>query len=416
MLAAAFKGLKARPGVFYLCTTIFLTSVGMGALAPILPLFTESEFLVNRTQVGIAVGLFGISRIFTSLPAGYLTQRYGRRVVLQVGSIISVIGAVMVAFSFSYTWLICWRFISGLGWSVYLTGSSVYLRDVASVDNRARFLSLLEMSILAGQSLGPLLGGYLGDRWGYRIPLHISAVFVALSFLVLQFLVPESRSRISVTSEPHGNETRKESSEAGGDTRERQGLLRLLLSPAFIFVGMFTLMIVANRQGGRFSVLPLYGESKGFTASQLGSFISVTHIPQFFTTMLAGFLSDKFGRKSTIIPAVTLITIGLMLFIFTDNVHKLILSGVLLGLGEGLAGPPSLAFFADIAPPGLEGVTMGLYRTFGGVGSAIGALLLGGVADLAGFVASLVVDAALLICAAIGVMVFVKETLNKEKA
>ena len=179
---------------------------------------------------------------------------------------------------------------------------------------------------------------------------------------------------------------------------------------------MFTLMIVANRQGGRFSVLPLYGESKGFTASQLGSFISVTHIPQFFTTMLAGFLSDKFGRKSTIIPAVTLITIGLMLFIFTDNVHKLILSGVLLGLGEGLAGPPSLAFFADIAPPGLEGVTMGLYRTFGGVGSAIGALLLGGGADLAGFVASLVVDAALLICAAIGVMVFVKETLNKEKA
>ena len=144
------------------------------------------------------------------------------------------------------------------------------------------------MSILAGQSLGPLLGGYLGDRWGYRIPLHISAVFVALSFLVLQFLVPESRSSIPVTSEPHGNETRKESSEVGGDTRERQGLLRLLLSPAFIFVGMFTLMIVANRQGGRFSVLPLYGESKGFTASQLGSFISVTHIPQFFTTMLAG--------------------------------------------------------------------------------------------------------------------------------
>ena len=103
MLKAVFKSIHTRPGVFYLCTTIFLTSVGMGALAPILPLFTESEFHVNRTQVGIAVGLFGISRIFTSLPAGYLTQRYGRRVVLQIGSIVSVFGAVMVAFSFSYT-------------------------------------------------------------------------------------------------------------------------------------------------------------------------------------------------------------------------------------------------------------------------------------------------------------------------
>ena len=414
MLKAVFKSIHTRPGVFYLCTTIFLTSVGMGALAPILPLFTESEFHVNRTQVGIAVGLFGISRIFTSLPAGYLTQRYGRRVVLQIGSIVSVFGAVMVAFSFSYTWLVCWRFISGLGWSVYLTGSSVYLRDVASADNRARFLSLLEMSILAGQSLGPLLGGYLGDRWGYRIPLHISAVFVAMSFLVLQFLVPESRSDNSSTSEMVRNQTGNESHDNDGDIVEKHGLLTLLISPAFIFVGMFTLMIVANRQGGRFSVLPLYGENKGFTASQLGSFISVTHIPQFFTTMLAGFLSDKFGRKSTIIPAVTLIVIGLILFIFTDNVPKLILSGILLGLGEGLAGPPSLAFFADIAPPGLEGVTMGLYRTFGGVGSAIGALLLGGIADLSGFAASLIVDAALLICAAVGVMVFVRETLSKK--
>ena len=415
MLKAVFKSIHTRPGVFYLCTTIFLTSVGMGALAPILPLFTESEFHVNRTQVGIAVGLFGISRIFTSLPAGYLTQRYGRRVVLQIGSIVSVFGAVMVAFSFSYTWLVCWRFISGLGWSVYLTGSSVYLRDVASADNRARFLSLLEMSILAGQSLGPLLGGYLGDRWGYRIPLHISAVFVAMSFLVLQFLVPESRSDNSSTSEMVRNQTENESHDNDGDIVEKHGLLRLIISPPFIFVGMFTLMIVANRQGGRFSVLPLYGENKGFTASQLGSFISVTHIPQFFTTMLAGFLSDKFGRKSTIIPAVTLIVIGLILFIFTDNVPKLILSGILLGLGEGLAGPPSLAFFADIAPPGLEGVTMGLYRTFGGVGSAIGALLLGGIADLSGFAASLIVDAALLICAAVGVMVFVRETLSKKE-
>ena len=415
MLKAVFKSIHTRPGVFYLCTTIFLTSVGMGALAPILPLFTESEFHVNRTQVGIAVGLFGISRIFTSLPAGYLTQRYGRRVVLQIGSIVSVFGAVMVAFSFSYTWLVCWRFISGLGWSVYLTGSSVYLRDVASADNRARFLSLLEMSILAGQSLGPLLGGYLGDRWGYRIPLHISAVFVAMSFLVLQFLVPESRSDNSSTSEMVRNQTGNESHDNDGDIVEKHGLLTLLISPAFIFVGMFTLMIVANRQGGRFSVLPLYGENKGFTASQLGSFISVTHIPQFFTTMLSGFLSDKFGRKSTIIPAVTLIVIGLILFIFTDNVPKLILSGILLGLGEGLAGPPSLAFFADIAPPGLEGVTMGLYRTFGGVGSAIGALLLGGIADLSGFAASLIVDAALLICAAVGVMVFVRETLSKKE-
>ena len=64
-------------------------------------------------------------------------------------------------------------------------------------------------------------------------------------------------------------------------------------------------------------------------------------------------------------------------------------SGVLLGLGEGFAGPPLVAYFADIAPPGLEGITMGLFRTFGGAGSLLGAILLGGVADLLGFAWSL---------------------------
>jgi MFS family permease len=72
-----------------------------------------------------------------------------------------------------------------------------------------------------------------------------------------------------------------------------------------------------------------------------------------------------------------------------------------------------MAFFADIAPPGLEGVTMGLFRTFGGVGSLVGALLLGGVADLSSFDWSLGVDAILLATAALGMMLFVRETAGR---
>jgi len=54
-----------------------------------------------------------------------------------------------------------------------------------------------------------------------------------------------------------------------------------------------------------------------------------------------------------------------------------------------------------------------LYRTFGGVGSVVGALLLGGVADLAGFAWSLGVDALLLGVAALGMMLLVRETAGR---
>jgi MFS family permease len=269
-------------------------------------------------------------------------------------------------------------------------------------------LSLQEMSILVGQSLGPLAGGLIGEYFGLRVPLFLQAVLVLVALALLTSLVPESAAEV----QPQPRRSRS-SVNRPAQTAAPGALRGLLLSPGFIFVGLFSLMIVANRQGGRFTIMPLYGEAKGFGPDQLGAFISITHLPQFFTTMAAGFLSDRFGRKFTIVPAVVLISLGIIMFILSGSFPELLLSGVLLGLGEGLAGPPSVAFFADIAPPGLEGVTMGLFRTFGGVGSLVGALLLGGVADLSSFAWSLGVDAMLMAAAALGMMLFVRETAGR---
>ena len=396
-------------GVVFLCLAICMNSWGMGAISPILPLFTDQEFGVNRTQVGLAVGLHGISRLFIAVPAGYMAQRRGCRFILNLGTVVNLAGAAMVALSFNYYWLLGWRAISGLGSAMFTTGVSIYLQDVAAPETRARFLSLQDLSILVGVTFGPYMGGIMGEHWGLRSPLYLQVLLILVSMILLYKFVPEPGAA-SGSGQSTGSgmpAERPRPAAAPGSLR------RLLISPAFIFVGMFALMIVANRQGGRFSVMPLYGEAKGFRPDQLGAFISITHFPQFFTTMISGFLSDRIGRKATIIPAVLLISLGIVAFVWGGTFLMLMTSGVLLGLGEGLAGPPSVAFFADIAPPGLEGVTMGLFRTFGGLGSLLGALLLGGVADLWGFGWSLGIDALLLVASALGVMLLVRETAQR---
>jgi MFS family permease len=400
--------LSYHRGVVFLCIAIFINSVGMGVIAPVLPLFADQEFGVNRTQVGLAVGLHGMGRIFVSLPAGYLTQRYGRRFVLLSGTAINLAGASMVALSFNYNWLLIWRMVSGMGSSMYTTVVSVYLQDVATPENRARFLSLHEISILAGQIIGPAAGGVIGQLVDLRTPLYLQAVLILTALILSALFIPETR--------PQGSRPQPAARQSPARVRRSAtaaGWRSLLLNPGFTFVGLFALMIVANRQGGRFSIMPLFGEAKGFGPNQLGAFISVTHFPQFFTTIAAGFLSDRFGRKFTIMPATVLIVLGIGVFVFGSTFFLLLLSGVLLGLGEGLAGPPSVAFFADISPPGMEGVTMGLFRTFGGLGSLVGALLLGGVADLWGFSWSLAVDASLLFIAAVGMVLLVRETAGR---
>lgn len=417
-VAAALRG-RYR-GVSLLCVIVALNSFGMGAIAPVLPLFLEREYGVTAAEVGIAVGLFGFGRLVTSLPAGYLAQRYGRRGVLGLGAAINVLGAAMVSVSFSYAWLTGWRFVSGFGGSIFLTVATIYLRDEATPETRGRLLSLQELSILAGQTLGPLLGGYLADWSGLRAPLYAQAVLMAASLAVIGLALPESRWREEAESRQVSLAASRgrggSGGASGGGGQERGALRRLLFSPAFIFVGLFALMIVANRQGARFSVMPLYGREKGFGPQDLGLWISITHLPQFFTTIASGYMSDRFGRKTPIIPAVALLCLGIGAFVWADNLGQLLLSGVLLGMGEGLGSPAGTVFFADIAPPGMEGVTIGLLRTFGGVGTIAGALVLGAIADLASFPWALWVDAAILAASGVGLMLFVRETYRRRAA
>jgi len=182
--------LRRHRGVAFLCVGIFATSLGMGVIAPVFPLFVDQEFHLTRTQIALAVGLLGVGRIFTSLPAGYLTQRYGRRMVLVLGTATNFIGAAMVPFSFSYAWLLVWRMISGLGSSMFTTGVSVYLRDASTPETRGRFLSLHELSILVGQSIGPVIGGLVGEGLGLRAPLFIQAVLIFGALVLIISLAP----------------------------------------------------------------------------------------------------------------------------------------------------------------------------------------------------------------------------------
>ena len=405
-LAQLKDTIRQNRSVAFLCLSIFAITLGVGAITPVLPLFIDSEYQVNQTQVAVAVGLFASGRIVTSIPAGYLAQRYGRRIVMIIGTIGNLIGATMVALSFSYGWLVGSRIVSGLGASIYATGVSVYLRDMSTPETRGRYLSLQDLSVMAGVSIGPVLGGLLGGHLGLRAPLYLQAALTLCSLALIIGLVPESKPE-TAPQPPQAQSspgTPRATATPPGDYR------RLLLNPAYIIVGLLGLAIVAHRQGGRFSIMPIYGEDKGFGPGQLGIFLSITHFIQFFAVLAAGILSDRFGRKFTIMPAAALVSLGILVFILSGSFAELMAAGVLLGAGEGLAGPPLLAFFADIAPPGMEGVTMGFFRSFGGAGALVGTVLLGRAADLLGFAWSLRLDALLLTTTALAMVLLVRET------
>ena len=74
-----------------LCAATFLVMAGQGVVSPIIPLYA-SDFGVSASMVGLTLTVFAFARLILDVPAGLIADRYGRRILLIGGPLITAIG------------------------------------------------------------------------------------------------------------------------------------------------------------------------------------------------------------------------------------------------------------------------------------------------------------------------------------
>ncbi len=384
--------------------------LGQGIMSPVIPLLAR-QFGVNVAAIGFVVSAFGMSRLFLNIPSGMIGERFGRRLLMTTGLTLNAIGLVLTGTANSVAVMALWRFVSGSGSAMYMTGAMSYIADISTPRNRGQLMSLQQGSLLLGTSLGPSLGGLLADTLGLRWPFYIAGILSGLAALWIVSQLPEARRK--------SEEARKDSHVSMWDFR---AIGTLLTNPTFWLVSVFTLMVFFTRSGSRQTILPLLAvENGGMSATHLGLLFTFMTVLNLVLVLPAGALTDRFGRKAVIMPG-TLVTIaGLSLFSWANSIWLFVAGAALLGIGTGLIGPAPAAYAGDLSPPGKTGVTMGLYRTFGDIGLIIGPILLGFVADsfggrfeaISGKGVAMELNAALILFMAILLAVFGKETAGR---
>jgi DHA1 family bicyclomycin/chloramphenicol resistance-like MFS transporter len=132
------------------------------------------------------VGLFMAGMAVGQLPAGLLSDHYGRMPVLYIGVGLFTVCGVVAAVSESVSILLLARFLQGIGSATGMVLARAIVRDVASGAQAARLMALMVMIFTVGPMLAPMLGAFLADSWGWRAPLYALSL-IGMAALVLVY-------------------------------------------------------------------------------------------------------------------------------------------------------------------------------------------------------------------------------------
>jgi DHA1 family tetracycline resistance protein-like MFS transporter len=173
--------------------SVFLCGIGFGVITPVVP-FLVQPYTSNPGEQAIAVTLlisvYAFCVFFAAPGLGALSDRYGRRPVLLVCLLGSVLGYLVFGIGGALWVLFAGRIIEGI------TGGSIatlfaYFADITPREQRTKYFGWMGAVSGAGFVIGPSLGGLLA-KFGYPVPMYVGAIITLLNVVFGFFFMPES--------------------------------------------------------------------------------------------------------------------------------------------------------------------------------------------------------------------------------
>ncbi|MEX1247682.1 MAG: MFS transporter [Anaerolineales bacterium] len=196
--------------LFPILLIIFTNILGAGVIIPILPLYAEGAFQGSLVQVTLLASAFFGAQFLAAPILGRLSDRYGRRPLLILSQVGTVLAFVLFIFAAP---LGSW--IEGLGAALPISGgmlilfsarildgitggnitiAQAYVSDLTTDEKRAHGLGLLQGAFGAGFIFGPAFGGILSS-YGQVAPFIGATIITSLTLLLTLFTLKESLTK-----------------------------------------------------------------------------------------------------------------------------------------------------------------------------------------------------------------------------
>ncbi len=395
-------GLRANWRQFSLLVAInaFVGGVVGVERSTLAPLAGHDFHLASRVGILSFLISFGLVKAASNFMAGRLADRFGRRGVLLAGWAAALPVPVLIIFAPSWGWVVFANVLlginQGLAWS-----TTVNMKiDLVGPRRRGFALGLNEASGYLGVSTAAALAGFLAANYGIRPTPYWLAEGLGISGLLLSLITRETARHVEL--------------ESAGATPTRS-VDKLMLEVSFRDRAMSSAcqagMVNNLNDGMAWALLPLFFAAHGLGLREIGLLAGVYPAVWGAGQLATGWISDYLGRKWLIVSGMLLQAVAIAGFAVVPGFAWWVAESVVLGAGTALVYPTLLAVIGDAARPPDRATSVGIYRLWRDSGYAVGALVAGTIADVAGFWAAIVTVAALTAISGLIVAVRMRETI-----
>jgi DHA1 family multidrug resistance protein-like MFS transporter len=358
--------MSSRSSLALLFFALLVAMLGFGIIIPLLPFLVE-KFGGGGMSMGLLMAIFSVMQFAFSSFWGALSDRYGRKPILILGTAGNAITMFGFGFSASLGWLYFFRALGGLFSSAVTPVAMAFIADSTDDQARSSGMGLTGAAFGTGMVLGPGLGGMLGG-YSLRAPFLLAGWLSLFSALLIALLLPESLSPAR----------RRPTPVCGPQFRE---LFQALHSPiGFLLILAFLHNFALTNFEGIFAYYT--AQRYHFSPQTVGI---VTTTVGLSSAIVQGILTGPFSRRwgdVKVVKASLFASIfGFSLMLLARNLLEVILTSNLFIFTNAMLRPGVATLISRRAQQG-QGIAMGLNNAWMSLGRIVGPLWAGSMLEL----------------------------------
>ncbi len=342
-------------------------------LTPLLP-FIRDDFTLSYTQIGVLGSAYNLAYGLSQLPAGWLADRLGPRIMLTIGVAGVACAGLLVGISPNYIFLALFLVLMGIAGGGYHPSASPLVSAAVEPKHRGRALGIHQIGGSISFFVAPLIAAGIAAALGWRgsfLAISIPTLIFGIIFFLLLGRLGYARRE-------------KKEAKAGGEEKSSQpGQMRRLVAVILVAAGVMVLLYSAMQ------FIPLYlvdhfSIGKEAAAAMLALCVS----GGLWAGPLGGYLSDRVGKVPVLLATgvIGAPTIFLMNVVPFGWVFSAVL--ILIGMSQYLGMPVVEAYIISHVSERRRSTVLGIYYLVSRGGPGAISPVIGYLIDHYGFYAS----------------------------